>query len=347
MAALVLDHIEKGSVSFATTDVTQTVTLARTLNDTSKTILFCSARVASNSPVNYNILGRVLSTTQIQFERAATPGVAAVVNYEVAEFVQGISVQHFYFTQTSTTVNTTITAVTLANSFAIITNKGAGSGWGTDDAFTANLTTTTNLQTVGTATQASAVVAVQVIQIDDASVQKFSDTYGTGATKDITVTSITENQTFWVFGLNYTASPTTMDQVPYLSYVNSTTLRFTRVSAAGPNFPIILYVVSISPGVTVQNIATTIASSGSSVSPTITSVNPDLTDLLVNGIYQKFGSSNVADDDAGYNAITVSGLTSTAFTATRASTPAVSMTSNVQVIQWVTSSWVSLIQEEN
>jgi hypothetical protein len=347
MAALVLHHIEKGSVSFATTDVTQTVTLSRALTtDTSKTMLFCSARVASNSSIDFNILGRVLSTTQIQFERAATPGVAAVVNYEVIEFVQGISVQHLYFTQTATTTNTTISAVTLAQSFAFITHKGSGGGLGTDDMFYANLTTTTNLATVGVATQASAVVAAQVVQIDDAAVQKIGPTtWTTGTTTDITVTSITDTQTFWFFGNTFSTSPFNANAWPYLSYVNSTTLRYTRAATNANTTVLLAYVVSLTPGVAVQNILTTIASSGSTVSPTISSVNTNLTDLLVNCSYQMLGSANTADDQAGDGLITVSGLTATAFTATRAAANAVAMNANVQVLQWVTSSWFMLIEE--
>lgn len=334
MATLVLKQIERGSVTTSTTDVTNTVTLTTTLTDTAKTVLIFSAKCASNGSINFNILGRVLSTTQIQFERAATPAVACTIEYQVIEFISGISVQHLYFQQATATTATTISTVTLANTFAMISHKGAGSGWGGDDLFYADLTTTTNLNTVGTATQASAQLAVQVIQIDNASVQKVSTTLSTSsATTDVTVTTIDPAKTFWVFSQS-TSVTQNAEQNSYLSYVNSTTLRYTRALAAGAGSSMLAYVVSLSSGVSVQNITTTISASSNTVSPTISSVTVADTALLANGIYQRFASASLADDDAGYVAFALASLNTTSFTATRASSPATAATINVQVLEF-------------
>jgi hypothetical protein len=199
----------------------------------------------------------------------------------------------------------------------------------------AEITTTTNLQTT-VYTGTSAVAAVQVLQIDDASVQKITGSYGTGQTKDLTVTTIDPTKTFWVFSL-YDPSATAIDQLPYLSYVNSTTLRFSRLGLPPiANFSYVVYVVSLSSGVTVQNIATTIATGTASVSPTITTVTISNTALLLNGFYQRWGTVQNSGNDSEYSMMTLSGLTTTAFTATRGASPAKDAITNVQVLEFIT-----------
>lgn len=338
MADLVLKQIERGSVSFTTTSTSQPITLTTTLTDTTKTILIFGVRCDSSSPINFAVSGRVSSTTQIVFERAATPSVACTVEYQVIEFTGGIKVEHKYFNQSTATVNTTITEVVLANTFVMVNYKSIGSGFGANDMFTAELTSTTNLQTVASSTDASVYIAAQIISIDNASVQAISQSYGTGQTSDVTLgTNIDPAKTFWVFSLTVN-STVNMDNLPYLSYVSANTLRFTRaVSSGGLNFSIKGYVVSLSSGVTVQNVATTIASGTASISPTISpTITVANTALLQSGIYSYFASSNINNDEGGYACFTLSGLATNAFTATRAASPSVSATTNVQVLSFET-----------
>jgi hypothetical protein len=338
MASLVLKQIEKNTVSFAATDVTKTITLATPLTDATKTMLFWNASINSANSIDFNVLGRVVNSTTIQFERAATPNAAATVYYEVSEFLQGITVQHLNFQQALPTTQTTISTRNLAKTFAMICNKGSGSGLGTDDLFHASFRDSTTLTTSGAATQASAVVAVQVVQIDDATVQKFAGTFGTGATKAVTLTTIDPTKTFWVFGNQSVTSPFTMDNAMYLSYTDTTTLTFNRKKAASAmDASYVGYAVSLPTGVTVQNINTVIAASGTTVTPTFSSVSPAICNTLVNGLYQRYATSNVNDDNAGYNNFSPSGLTATQFTATRGGNPAVDATANVQVMQWTPS----------
>lgn len=340
MASLQLKKdVERNSVVFATTDITKTIDLATPLTDVSKSVLLFSVSLDSSSPVNFMVLGRILSTTQIQFERASTPGVACTVSWEVAEYSQGIYVQHFYFQQATDTVNTTISSVDMTKTFALITQKNTGTNLGADDIFQANITSATNLATIGGSTGASCYLAVQVIQIDDATVQKISTTLGTSATKDVGISSITEDKTFWFFGLSGVGGSTYgMQDMPYLSYVNSSTLRYIRPNDGVANFGALAYVVSLSSGVTVQNIFTSIASSSNVVSASIpSSVVVANTVLNNNAVYQKFATSPTAGDEAGYSSFLLSGLTTNQFVARRAASPAVSASTNVQVMTFTTS----------
>lgn len=335
MASLILKQIERGSTSFAGTDTTKTITLTTTLTNTSKTILLFSAKSGSGSPVDFQILGRVLSTTQIQFERAGAPSVAADVEYQVIEFSQGITVQHFNINPTAATTNTTITSVTLSKAFVITSLKITGTTYGSDDCVAAQITSTTNLALVTDNFTAALWMAVQVVEIDDASVQEKTGSYGTGTTADITVTTIDPANTFWFFSARQTTGGVVGNDLPYLGYVNTTTLRFTRTGAAGVNWTYVAYVVSLSAGVTVQNVTTSIASGGNTISPTIpNSIVVANTAINLNGINQRYLSSTGTDDDAGTFSAALSGLTTTAFTATRTDSPAIAANGVCQVMQF-------------
>jgi hypothetical protein len=342
MAALILKQIERGSVSFASTDVTKTVTLATPLTtDTSKTMLLFSVKTNTAAPISFLVRGTIVSITQIEFNRASTPAADCDVEYEVIEFKQGIYVQHISgISMVSTTVNTTISSVDTTKSFVITSNMNTGSTWGSDDFVYGDLTTSTNLALVIDSTASADRVDVQVVQIDDAVVQKITDTFGTGDTKDITVTTITEDKTFWFFGVTSNAT-TYMKDVPYLSYVNSTTLRFTRANAAGIDFTIKLFVVSLTKGIIVQNIITTIASSDSTVSPTIpTAIEVPNTSLNISGVNQRFATSNTTSDNAAYSSFALSALSATQFTATRAAAASLAATTNVQVLEFSTATTI-------
>lgn len=337
MASLVLKQIEKGVVSFASSDTTKTVTLATTLSDTSKTFLLHTVKINSSTPLNFLISGRITSTTQIQFDRAGPGTVAADVEYEVCEFTSGIYVQHFEVTPTATTTNVTISSIDTSKTFAIGSARNIGSGFGANDLVKYDITSSTNLACIMDTLEANCISTVQVIQIDDATVQKISTTYGTSVTKDITVTTIDPAKTFWTFSLNsYTSFNN--DEWTYLSYVNSTTLRFTKIHSPSDDYPVLVYVVSISSGLSVQNISTVIASGNATVSPSITTVTAANTALLLNGTYQTFTSVNNTSDDAGYGSMALSNLTATAFTATRAASPSLAATTNVQVLEFSTTS---------
>lgn len=347
MAALILRQIERGSVTMVTSDVSEPVTLTTTLLDTSKTILLYTVRSTSGSPVDYHVIGRVSSTTQIIFERSATPGTDVIIEYQVVEFSSGIYVQHMSFSQATATTDTAIATIDTSKTFPIVNLTQTGTTYGANDVLTADITSTTNLRTI-TGSLTACPVAVQVVQIDDATVQRVAGSYGTGATADVGVSSITEGKTFWFFSLS-TGTGFNFTHIPQLAYVNNTTLRFTRsITSSGVSFSYIVFVVSLSSGVSVQNVSTVIASSGNTVSPSIpNSITVANTALINNSMHQTSSYTDGADDDAGGAYISLSGLTTTQFTATRVDSPAVAATTNVQVLSFSKSSpSFILIQEE-
>lgn len=336
MASLILQKdVERNTLQFASSDITKTVTLATPLLDVSKSVLLFSIAGDTSSPVNFNVLGRILSTTQIQFERALTPAATCDVSWQVLEFSQGINVQHFYFQQATDTVNTTIVSVDTNKTFVILTQKVTGSALSTDDMFHADITSATNLATRGGTTGATCYIAAQVVTIDDATVQKTTTLFQSSAT-DVTVSSITEDKTFWFFGLSGVAGNTYgMQALPYLQYVNPTTLRYKRDANPGSAFSIVAYVVSLSSGVKVQNVLTTITGGSAVTSASIpSSVTVANTALNINSVYQKFATVPTTSDEAGWGAFILSGLTPNQFVARRAVAAALSAETHIQVLEF-------------
>lgn len=341
MAALVLKNLEKGTASMAAADTTVTVTLSSTLSATTKTVFKFSARISTTGAASMLVNGRIISTTQIQFTRSGSPNAAVDIEYEVYEFNSGITVQHIEVLQTSNTTNTTITSVTTSKAFPMAYYRNSGGTLGVDDFLTYEITSATNLQTISNGTQADSYSGVQIIEIDDASTQKISTTFGTGATKDITVTTITESTTFWEFSMSIGVN-CNAEHWSYLSYVNTTTLRFTRSMNPGTDHPLIAYVVSVSSGVTVQNISTTIGAGSLTVSPSITTVNYLNVVLSICGPYGRFSPVATTSSAAGQGSLTVGALSSTSFTATRM-VSTLATTTNVQAIEFTKAySWFLL-----
>lgn len=344
MAALTLyKDTYNGSTDMTGTQTTQTVTID-TLQSTSKAILLFSVKCATGNANDYDVLGRIISTTQIQFERMATPAADCTITYWVIEFASGINVQHLYISQTTATVNTTITAVTLSKAFPILSMAQTGGTFGANDIGTAEITTTTNLATY-MGSVSTCPIAVQVVEIDDATVDKYTGSYGTTDVCDVTVTSMTENKTFWLFTLSATGS-FAFTGVPYLYRYAATTLRFLRYGTSGAyDFGYVLYVVAMSQNITVQNVTATIASGASSTTPAITSVTTGNSALLDNSLHQRMSLSNTTDDNSANNHVTLSFVTSTSIGVSRSGTPAIAATTNVQVLEFVkatTGSWFLL-----
>jgi hypothetical protein len=333
MASLLLRQIERGNVTFAATDTTKTVTLSTTLLDTAKTVLLFSVR-ANGVSIDHQVLGQVLSTTQIQFERVATPSNGCVVEYEVIEFTQGINVQRIVVSQTALVVSTTITSVDTAKTFAIGTVKNNGTIFNNNDFILYDITSATNINTSRLIQNGNAVSAVQIIQIDDATVQKVSGTGITAGSQNITISSITESNTIFVFSLKTLADPVDNYDLPYLKYIDATTLQLWRYNNPGASYDYCAYVVSIPGGVAVQNINTYVADNNTTATLTITSVIVAQTALNLSGMYGRWGAGNGNDGDPADNTFTLSTLTATSFVATRAAGNAVHSTFNTQVMSF-------------
>ena len=215
----------------------QTITISSI--DTTKSILIFQARSNSNRPVGSEVRGRLASATTIQFERATDEATPAAINLQwyVATFGSGVTVQRGETAQSGTTTNQAITAVAALNRAFVLWSKtpaAADAGWGADDSVLGELTSTTNLQFRANAANAAHIIAWQVVEFTNAAdinVQKGSTTM-TGATTSVsaTIAAVNVSKTFILAGVRTTdgSGPDIGAKMIRAELTDATTITFDR-----------------------------------------------------------------------------------------------------------------------
>ena len=94
-----------------TANGTQTITISSI--DITKSFLIFQVRSSGDRPVNSTVRGRIASATTIQFERSTNEGAPLAINIQwyVATFGSGVSVQRGEAMMNALTVNVPVTAV--------------------------------------------------------------------------------------------------------------------------------------------------------------------------------------------------------------------------------------------
>src|SRR5256712_14080719 len=138
-----------------------------------KVFVTFSAFLNGANPVSSKFPGKITAATTLRSNRAKSVGAPAItIEWYVAEFNRGVTVQRNSTTMTANTVNVPIPSVALANSFPIVTYRKSGTGYGSDDFLKAKITTSTNLQlSLFNITVFDGVAEWQVIEYTDGSVQ--------------------------------------------------------------------------------------------------------------------------------------------------------------------------------
>jgi len=225
------------------------------------------------------VRGVLTNSTTLTFDRdsAVSGQGTCVISWYVIEYTSGVTVQRGTVAGiNATTHNVTITAVTLAQSWPIVSMQGFA---GRDEikqrhTIRAEITTTTNLALTNAANASTCDFAWQVIDYTGASVQKITKALAnTGTTQTSTITSVTMAQTF-LQGSHYQATDWTIYPgqfwTAYLS--DASTITYTCFENQGKDNHAITYVISSSEfGVTryVTSLTNSQTSKTQSVSPAI------------------------------------------------------------------------------
>ena len=185
--------MQSGTVT-STANGIATVTISSI--DPTKSFLVFNIRSNSNRPPESVVLGRIASATTLEFVRntnAASP-VTITIQWYVASFSSGVTVQRGTFTQSTTTQDITITAVgSLSRAFVLwskTTNAGSGI-YDYNDPAVMQLTSTTNLQMRTDGVYSDADFVWQVVEFTDApdiNVQRGTITSMTGTATTATAT---------------------------------------------------------------------------------------------------------------------------------------------------------------
>lgn len=335
MAALILKGpIKKGTVTFGASDTIKDVTIVDVV--LAKSILLFSGKINNSSPKAFLVTGRLLNTTTIRFERDTASSATNSYSWQVIEFSAGITVEHLFVDLLTTSRDVTINEVDLAKAFPIITYMSDGDVFGGNDLYTAEITTITNVQfKAAVAPPAAARIACQIVEIDDATVQKLTGTTDTDDSTDVAITAVTLAKTFWflTFRGNFT---TNNDDLVIAQSDTTTNIKLTRASGTSNAYNFIIYVVEIANNLVVEQVLTTILSGDTSISKTITAITEINTALLISGLYQIDGKHNGSVDDAGKIQHQLILDSATQFTSTRTTSSGATTTSQVHVLEFTT-----------
>ncbi len=170
-----LVSVQSGTVTMtAGAGASQTVNVVISAVNTSQSILFFNYRGDSDQPGDGHIRGQLTSSTNIQFFRPDDSSLTGfTIEWYVAEFCSGVSVQRGTFSSVDTTGNVTISAVDTTRSFVLISGSVAASDttYNNDDFVRARLTSGTNLEIVHN-TGSAKTADWQVVEYVDASLQR-------------------------------------------------------------------------------------------------------------------------------------------------------------------------------
>ena len=327
MAAI--KSIQRGTATIGVD--TASTTASVTAVDLTKTVLFFGLSKAQDVQPRRNLFrGKFNSTTEIEFGRDAALGSATTIEWYVVEWTSGVTVQSG---ENTSSVDTTITAVVIADSFVGNTCRIGGSTLDAASLCKAWLSTTTNLRMEDddTTLTASFVMNWFVVESTDFTVQAGSIAL-TGTTADQTITAVTLNQTFPIMSQS-TASSVETDDVKIRGHFTSTTVeRFEREVSDGPDQDIRWQVVDIGNGSSVQSGTFAFANADGQESATVTAVTNGLP--VASGFMMRGGEAagNGFDSPSG-GEVTLDLTTSTNLQADRG------MTDGTADIEWFLIDW--------
>jgi hypothetical protein len=331
--AAVLQQVQSGTTVNSANGI-QTVTIASV--DITKSFLIFQTRSTGDRPVSSTVRGRLASSTTIQFERVTNEGAPLPINIQwyVATFGSGVTVQRGQATMSALTVDTAITAVASMNQAFVLwsmTPNPTELEHGADDVITGDLTSTTNLQ-FRTNDPSGHVVWWQVVEFtnpSDINVQRGSVTTLTGATLSTTATIPTPvdvSRTFVLAGMRTDGAGADVGaRMIRTQLTNTNTISFDRGIAGTPDnvVEISWQAVELKDGSTVQRGSASFAAGvAQNVATLVTRVNTTRAIAFASGQAggQSMGRTPYAANDIMGVAMTTAALSPTQLTLDRNST---------------------------
>lgn len=292
----VLNTIQEGALS-AWTGNNTTITISAV--DLTRSILLVDYRVNTGDP-QYGFIFAVLENSTTIRIRRYSAGASVNLKWQVVSFTSGVTVQRGTNNMGVNPQNVTISAVTLSNSFPIVTWLSQGTAFSQEDAIAAYISNTTTLELRADSAGATVEVAWQVVTYDTATVQVKYDEVLNSGTKDLTITTVNRNKTFLIGSWRTSVAATTAAHFPIWLFTSDTTIRLFRYNTnVVDTIRITLYIVSIPDNIFVQQAAIPFSAGTTIVVQTVTAFNPATTMLIGGAIFKAFGSANVADDLIG------------------------------------------------
>lgn len=332
-AAATIKAVQSGT---ATSSGNGTTTASITSVDTTKSFLIFQTRSNSNRPVGSTVRGRIASSTSLEFVRVTDETSAINIQWYVVEYASGVKVQRGSLTESTSTVNTSITPVSAVNRAFVTWSKTpvvADYNWDDDDSVVLELTSTSNLQMRANYLTSNHTIWWQVIEFTDAAdilVQKGSTSLtGTSTSVDASLgTSVNLQKAFVLTGYRAQGNSSSIGRrMIRARLINSSTIRFDRdaANAAEPVNEIGWQVVELRDGSTVQSGSVNFSSGTSQQAISISSVDTTRAIAFASAqpaLGQSMGKSPYVGDDIAGVASATFALSSSSITARRNNTAA-------------------------
>ena len=323
----VLASVQNGTIVMGALDTSVAQTIASI--DTTKAFLVFNFSTDDNSSGQGQVTGQITNGTTLTFTRFIAGGPAITIEWYVAEFSSGVTVQRGSQLMDLVTKDVTITSVDLTKSFAITSLRADGTGWNKDDFVRAELTTATNLQlTQIAAGLATGIIEWQVIEYEDCVVQSGLVSFA-NADASLTATlspSVDTAKSWLVFSYRSNAAPTSEIGRSMFRGVltNSTTLTFDR-DVTGTAVDLAWFLIEFTDPTVVQSGSENFSSVQTQKDVTITAVV--LANTIANAGAQPPGRGGktpfTSDDNPGVGTVQQDLTTTTNLQLTRALTGSV------------------------
>jgi len=210
---------------------------------------------ASTDTNQFNVFGEITNSTTLTFTRKANAGtdISVAICWYIVDYPESISVQRGVNVMATATVNQTITAVDILQSFPIQSFQNDGTLWGADDAVRARLTSSTNLELMSTLAITDN-LAWQVVEYTGASVQRGIVTFASGGltSTDITITAVDRTRSFAIVTASKSATSTPANAGLTAELTTDTNLHIERASNSGNAQDIAWFVIELPSNVKVQ-----------------------------------------------------------------------------------------------
>lgn len=268
----VIKAVQSGTISFLAADSSKTATV--TAITTSKSVLFITLSGNNSSESRDNIVrATITNSTTLTFVRN-TAANTVQVEWFLVEFSSGVAAQQGYQASVGTTSDITITSLTVAKSWSLLSQQDDGYGFYDVEPVSHYISAATNLKLQRSGTGVPCNANWQVVEYDNASVQQVSKALAAGdTTATSTITAVTTSKTF--LQLSYRATSSTSTCEPRNSWIcdltNTTTITYDR-NTSNQAHSAIVYAVSISDAVSVQRARKAFGVGDTSLTATITAV---------------------------------------------------------------------------
>lgn len=187
--------------------------------ESARSFLVFGVSTAGGNPGDGAISGQIASSTTLRFERAGSMDQDAEIRWYVAEFVSGMRAQRGSVPLATATANVALASpADLSRSFVLVTKRGSGANYSSDDLVAATLTSETTLELrmgdSGSNTQSFA--EWQVVTFDGCTVTRGQVNLPVDSPSASVVVPIANSLTAWPI-LTYSIQSSPVTQIPVAS----------------------------------------------------------------------------------------------------------------------------------